>query len=112
MAHFLCHIHSSKLFTQDKYTVYFTFTVLLRFSICEARGPVHDLPTSGQVSNDEAEIGIGNVFLTEERARFITFSSPYDFERACFLTPAPRPLPSWMAVSFPFTLPVWILLTG
>ncbi|XP_071532884.1 ionotropic receptor 21a-like [Panulirus ornatus] len=66
----------------------------------------------GLVSNDEAEMGIGNVFLTEERARFITFTTPYDFERACFLTPAPRPLPSWMAVSFPFTLHVWILMTA
>ncbi|XP_069961398.1 glutamate receptor-like [Cherax quadricarinatus] len=66
----------------------------------------------GQVHRDEAEMGVGNVFLTEERARFITFSAPFDFERACFITPAPRPLPAWMALSFPFTTHVWILLLG
>ncbi|XP_069184098.1 ionotropic receptor 21a [Procambarus clarkii] len=66
----------------------------------------------GQVHKDEAEMGIGNVFLTEVRARYVTFSVPFDFERACFLTPAPRLLPAWMAVSFPFTLHVWMLLMG
>ncbi|KAG7157913.1 Ionotropic receptor 21a-like 14 [Homarus americanus] len=66
----------------------------------------------GQVHTDDSEMGIGNVFLTEVRARYITFTVPFDFERACFITPAPRPLPTWMAVSFPFTLNVWILLVG
>ncbi|XP_037776832.1 ionotropic receptor 21a-like [Penaeus monodon] len=55
-------------------------------------------------------MGVGNVFVTEVRARYITFSIPYDYERACFLTPSPRELPRWMALTFPFTLYVWLLL--
>ncbi|XP_063605957.1 ionotropic receptor 21a-like [Penaeus indicus] len=64
----------------------------------------------GRINNDEAEMGVGNVFVTEVRARYITFSIPYDYERACFLTPSPRELPRWMALTFPFTLYVWLLL--
>ncbi|XP_042855535.1 ionotropic receptor 21a-like [Penaeus japonicus] len=64
----------------------------------------------GRISNDEAEMGVGNVFVTEVRAQYITFSIPYDYERACFLTPSPKEMPRWMALTFPFTLYVWLLL--
>ncbi|XP_050721175.1 glutamate receptor ionotropic, kainate glr-3-like [Eriocheir sinensis] len=66
----------------------------------------------GQVSRGLAEVGVGNVFIAEPRAQHVAFTVPYDFERACFLTPAPSPFPSWMAVTFPFTLHVWLLVLG
>ncbi|XP_066958193.1 ionotropic receptor 21a-like isoform X1 [Macrobrachium rosenbergii] len=65
----------------------------------------------GRISRDEAEIGVGNVFVTEVRAKYITFTIPYDYDRACFITPAPRELPKSKAILSPFSLNVWIVFT-
>ncbi|XP_068245258.1 ionotropic receptor 21a-like [Palaemon carinicauda] len=65
----------------------------------------------GRISRDEAEIGVGNVFVTEVRANYITFTIPYDYERACFITSAPTELPKSYAILSPFSLNVWIVLT-
>ncbi|XP_076052620.1 uncharacterized protein LOC143032036 [Oratosquilla oratoria] len=63
----------------------------------------------GRISRGDAELGVGNLFVTASRSRHITYSQPYDFERACFLTPAPRPMAPWMALTFPFTPLVWAI---
>ncbi|KAK7074040.1 hypothetical protein SK128_012805 [Halocaridina rubra] len=57
----------------------------------------------GQVAAGDGDIGVANVFITFTRSLFTSFSYPYTYDRACFITPAPRPLPRWISLILPFT---------
>ncbi|KAK8396830.1 hypothetical protein O3P69_005062 [Scylla paramamosain] len=64
----------------------------------------------GQVGSGDGDVGVGNIFLDILRSRFATFSYPYTYEIACFITPAPKELPPWISLGSPFLREVWVVL--
>ncbi|XP_076042285.1 ionotropic receptor 21a-like [Oratosquilla oratoria] len=62
------------------------------------------------VGTEVGDVGIANSFLDYYRTYVVDTTAPYDFDYSCFLTPAPRVVPRWQSLSFPFTLESWIAL--
>lgn len=62
----------------------------------------------GQVHHEMVDLGTCNLFLETHRAKLVDYSSPYNFERGCFLTPSPTPISSWRSSTMPFTWSTWV----
>lgn len=62
----------------------------------------------GQVHYERVDLGTCNLFLETHRAKLVDYSSPYNFERGCFVTPSPTPLTSWRSPTLPFTWSTWV----
>lgn len=61
----------------------------------------------GQVFYEKADVGACNMFLDLHRWRQVDYSVPYNFERGCFVAPAPKPLVNWQAPLLPFSGLTW-----
>lgn len=61
----------------------------------------------GKIYYEEADIGACNVFLEIHRWKQMDYSAPYNFERGCFVAPAPKPLANWQSPTMPFTWDTW-----
>ncbi|KAK7072318.1 hypothetical protein SK128_010299 [Halocaridina rubra] len=62
----------------------------------------------GKVFYEVADIGACNVFLELHRWKLVDYSTPYNFERGCFVAPSPKPLVSWTSPFLPFAWSTWI----
>ena len=62
----------------------------------------------GQLYYEKADLGVCNVFMVEKRWNQIRYTAPYNFERGCFVAPAPKPLSRWMSPALPFAQATWL----
>ncbi|XP_050732859.1 uncharacterized protein LOC127006695 [Eriocheir sinensis] len=92
------------------------FTVQWRHPGPELWGTLQDDGTYtgvvGQVGSGDGELGVANIFLDILRTRYATFTYPYTYEIACFITPAPQELPPWISLGSPFSVEVWAALVA
>lgn len=65
----------------------------------------------GQVHHEMVDLGTCNLFVETHRAKLLLYSSPYNFESGCFVTPSPTPISNWRSPTLPFTWSTW-LATG
>ncbi|XP_076042088.1 uncharacterized protein LOC143025989 [Oratosquilla oratoria] len=63
-----------------------------------------------QIRSESGDLGLADIFMDHIRTNYITYTSAYTFDSSCFLTPSPIEVPKWQALTFPFTLSVWIAL--
>ncbi|XP_045603150.1 glutamate receptor ionotropic, delta-1-like [Procambarus clarkii] len=61
----------------------------------------------GIVHYELADIGSCNLFLETHHSKKVDYSTPYNFDRGCFVAPAPKPLSSWKSPVMPFTWDTW-----
>ncbi|XP_045603148.1 glutamate receptor ionotropic, delta-1-like [Procambarus clarkii] len=61
----------------------------------------------GKVFYELADIGTCNLFIELYRWKQLDYSTPYNFDRGCFVAPAPKPLSSWKSPVMPFTWDTW-----
>lgn len=64
----------------------------------------------GQVHHEMVDLGTCNLFLETHRAKLLDYSTPYNFERGCFVTPSPMPLNNWQSPMLPFTWSTWVAI--
>lgn len=64
----------------------------------------------GQVHHEMVDLGTCNLFLETHRAKLVDYSTPYNFERGCFVTPSPMPLNNWRSPMLPFTWSTWVAI--
>ncbi|XP_045128431.1 glutamate receptor-like [Portunus trituberculatus] len=64
---------------------------------------------TGDLTQRRAHMGVANLFIHIHYLEVVDMTVPYDMEFGCFITPLPEPLPQWVALSYPFSLQVWIL---
>ncbi|XP_066983221.1 ionotropic receptor 21a-like [Macrobrachium rosenbergii] len=64
----------------------------------------------GIVNRNEADIGVGTLFISITRADYIDFTDPFASEPSCALLPQEKPLPSWQAIAFPFQPWTWFTI--
>ncbi|KAK3876187.1 hypothetical protein Pcinc_019008 [Petrolisthes cinctipes] len=62
----------------------------------------------GELVRNEADMGLGNVFMMGYRYEVITFSAPFSHESVCFMARVEPPVPRWQAPSFPFHPWTWL----
>ncbi|KAK8407871.1 hypothetical protein O3P69_002429 [Scylla paramamosain] len=62
----------------------------------------------GQVHHERVDLGTCNLFLETHRAQLLDYSTPYNFERGCFVTPSPKPLNNWQSPTLPFAWSTWV----
>lgn len=62
----------------------------------------------GQVHHEKVDLGTCNLFLDTHRAKLLEYSSPYNFERGCFVTPSPTPISNWRSSTLPFAWSTWV----
>ncbi|XP_042883436.1 glutamate receptor ionotropic, delta-1-like [Penaeus japonicus] len=74
----------------------------------------HELPNGtwvglvGEVFYEKVDIGACNMFLELHRWQQVDYSVPYNFERGCFVAPAPKPMVNWQAPLLPFSGYTWV----
>ncbi|KAK7067902.1 hypothetical protein SK128_020004 [Halocaridina rubra] len=85
-----------------------TYTGIVGKRILGVHSEVYTI-MKGQVQRGIGDIGVADLFITYTRAQYVAFTVPYTFSSACLLTPAPKELPRWMSIFYPFSLPVWII---
>ncbi|XP_071515148.1 ionotropic receptor 21a-like [Panulirus ornatus] len=64
----------------------------------------------GQLTRDEVDIGVADVFVSILRADALDFSAPYTSETMRFLARMEPPLPRWQALAFPFHKWTWLAI--
>ncbi|KAK4308281.1 hypothetical protein Pmani_020034 [Petrolisthes manimaculis] len=64
----------------------------------------------GELVRNEADMGLGNVFMMGYRYEVITFSAPFSHESVCFMARVEPPVPRWQAPSFPFHPWTWLAI--
>ena len=62
----------------------------------------------GMLGRKEADVVVGNFYLSIKRMMYIDFTAIYKFSYESFLVPAPKPYPKWTALFYPFTLATWV----
>ena len=62
----------------------------------------------GQLHHQMVDLGACNLFVETHRAKLLDYSTPYNFERGCFVTPSPTPLNNWQSPTLPFTWSTWV----
>lgn len=74
-----------------------------------------DLYATGMVGllmRKEADVAIGNFYVSIRRTPYITYSTVHKIVQESFLIPAPKPYPKWMAPLLPFDLTIWIAISS
>lgn len=64
----------------------------------------------GMVKRSEADLAVGGIALLDKRFHAVTFSYPYLFSKMTFMTDKPKPLSTSLALIYPFSLKLWILI--
>ncbi|GFU07279.1 uncharacterized protein TNCV_2656041 [Trichonephila clavipes] len=64
--------------------------------------------TIGMVYREEADLAIGKIAITEERASILDYSYPYDIEVLTFATRIPGLVQKYAAFIWPFSWGLWI----
>nr|XP_045603107.1 glutamate receptor ionotropic, delta-1-like [Procambarus clarkii] len=61
----------------------------------------------GRVYYELADIGLCNLYLETHFSKKVDYSTPYNFDRGCFVAPSPKPLSGWKSPVMPFTWDTW-----
>ncbi|XP_069938822.1 ionotropic receptor 21a-like [Cherax quadricarinatus] len=61
----------------------------------------------GETIRGETDVSFANYFITADRLKIMDMTRPYYIDYTCFVTPKPRPLPQYTAVTWPFQVSVW-----
>ncbi|KAK4317452.1 hypothetical protein Pmani_011458 [Petrolisthes manimaculis] len=64
---------------------------------------------TGDLTQRRAHMGVANLFIHIHYLEVVDMTLAYDMEFGCFITPLPEPLPQWVALIYPFSLPVWVM---
>lgn len=64
----------------------------------------------GMVGRAEVDMAVGSVTLVEDRFQAVNFSYPYLFSDITFITDKLQPLSTDLALLYPFSLILWILI--
>ncbi|KAK3885212.1 hypothetical protein Pcinc_010556 [Petrolisthes cinctipes] len=61
---------------------------------------------TGDLTQRRAHMAVANYFIHIHILEVVDMTVAYDMEFGCFITPLPEPLPQWVALIYPFSLPV------
>ncbi|KAK3874143.1 hypothetical protein Pcinc_020903 [Petrolisthes cinctipes] len=64
----------------------------------------------GEITRDEVDIGLANLYIRINRAHILEFSAPFSDDGSCFMARVEPPLPRWQALAFPFHPWTWLAI--
>ena len=62
----------------------------------------------GMIHRSQADLAVGGIALTTERLQAADFSYPYVISEMSFVTDKPKPVPTTLALFYPFSWTLWI----
>jgi hypothetical protein len=65
----------------------------------------------GELQRAHSDLAWADLFVVEDRKKYIDYTAPYDIEYTCFMLQKPPPLPGWLSVVLPFGPFTWLALS-
>jgi hypothetical protein len=62
----------------------------------------------GQLQRAHSDLAWADLFIVEDRKKYIDYTTQYMSEYACFMLQKPPPLPGWLSVVLPFGPFTWL----
>ena len=66
----------------------------------------------GMIRRSEADLAVGGLTLTMKRLQAVDFNYPYIISELSFITDKPKPVPTNLALFYPFSWILWISITA